>query len=43
MVLTGRRYRLHLTADQEAYAEQVGGTCRSVWTGTGQDRVRLAG
>ncbi|MEU6741307.1 helix-turn-helix domain-containing protein [Streptosporangium sandarakinum] len=30
-MLTGRRYRLDLTPVQAAFAEQVGGICRSVW------------
>ncbi|MEV6340023.1 transposase [Nocardia vinacea] len=30
-MLTGRRYRLDLTADQAEYAEHVGGICRAVW------------
>ncbi|MFI7667572.1 RNA-guided endonuclease InsQ/TnpB family protein [Nocardia sp. NPDC049526] len=30
-MLTGRRYRLDLTADQAEYAERVGGICRAVW------------
>lgn len=30
-MLAGRRYRLDLTAEQTAYAERVGGICRSVW------------
>jgi putative transposase len=30
-VLTGRRYLLDLTPEQEAYAEQVAGVCRAVW------------
>ncbi|MEV6336868.1 transposase [Nocardia vinacea] len=30
-MLTGRRYRVELTADQAEYAEHVGGICRSVW------------
>lgn len=30
-VLTGRRYRVELTADQAEYAERIGGICRAVW------------
>ncbi|MGV9535531.1 RNA-guided endonuclease InsQ/TnpB family protein [Streptosporangium sandarakinum] len=30
-MLTGRRYRLDLTPVQAAFAERVGGICRSVW------------
>lgn len=30
-MLTARRYRLELTPDQAAYAEQVGAACRDVW------------
>jgi putative transposase len=30
-MLTGRRYRLALTDEQAAYAEQVGAVCRAVW------------
>ncbi|MEV2223889.1 transposase [Nocardia vinacea] len=30
-MLTGRRYRLELTADLAEYAEHVGGICRAVW------------
>jgi putative transposase len=30
-MLTGRKYRLSLTTDQTAYAEQIAGACRSVW------------
>jgi putative transposase len=30
-VLTGRRYLLAFTPEQEAYAEQVGDACRAVW------------
>lgn len=39
-MLTGRRYQLELTADQAAYAEQVGNACRDVWnTGLEQRRI----
>jgi putative transposase len=39
-VLTGRRFRLELTAGQAEYAEIVGGACRSVWnTGLEQRRA----
>ncbi len=30
-MLVGRRYRLELNLDQEAYAERTGATCRTVW------------
>jgi IS605 OrfB family transposase len=30
-MLTGRRYLLALTPEQEVYAEQVGAACRAVW------------
>jgi putative transposase len=30
-VLTGRRFRLELTAEQEAYADRIASTCRTVW------------
>jgi putative transposase len=30
-MLTGRRFRLELTSDQERYAEQIGSCCRAVW------------
>ncbi|MFC4111985.1 helix-turn-helix domain-containing protein [Nonomuraea zeae] len=30
-MLTGRKYRLDLTAEQTAFAERIGGACRSVW------------
>lgn len=30
-MLTGRRYRLDLTAEQREFAERIGGACRSVW------------
>jgi len=39
-MLTGRRYRLEFTPEQEAYAEQIGATCRDVWnTGLEQRRI----
>jgi putative transposase len=39
-MLTGRRYLLALTPEQEQYAEQVAGICRAVWnTGLEQRRV----
>lgn len=38
-MLTGRKYKLLLTGEQAAYAERVGGICRSVWnTGLAQRR-----
>lgn len=30
-MLTGRKYRLELTAEQAEFAEEVGAVCRSVW------------
>ncbi|MEV0348883.1 transposase [Nonomuraea sp. NPDC050680] len=30
-MLTGRKYRLDLTAGQAEFAERIGGACRSVW------------
>lgn len=30
-MLTGRRFRLELTPEQEAYADRIAGTCRLVW------------
>ncbi|HCT78273.1 MAG TPA: transposase [Micromonosporaceae bacterium] len=30
-MLTGRRYRLEFTDEQEAYADRVAGICRAVW------------
>jgi putative transposase len=30
-MLTGRKYRLHLTPEQAEFAERIGGACRSVW------------
>jgi hypothetical protein len=30
-VLTGRKYLLDLSAEQEAFAERIGGACRAVW------------
>ncbi|MBF6180751.1 transposase [Nocardia otitidiscaviarum] len=38
-MLTGRRYRLALTGQQLAYAEQVGAACRAVWN-TGLEQRR---
>jgi putative transposase len=39
-VLTGRRYLLDLTPEQEQFAERIGGACRSVWnTGLEQRRA----
>jgi putative transposase len=38
-VLTGRRYLLALTPEQEAYAEQIGDICRAVWN-TGLEQRR---
>lgn len=39
-VLTGRRYLLALTEEQEAYAEQISAACRAVWnTGLEQRQV----
>src|SRR5699024_6230949 len=38
-MLAGRKYKLLLTDEQAAYAEQIGGACRSVWnTGLHQRR-----
>jgi IS605 OrfB family transposase len=37
-MLVGRRYRLELTLDQAAYAEQVGGICRAVWNAALEQR-----
>lgn len=38
-MLTGRKYKLLLTDEQAAYAEQIGGACRAVWnTGLHQRR-----
>lgn len=38
-MLTGRKYKLLLTGEQAAYAEQIGNVCRSVWnTGLAQRR-----
>jgi putative transposase len=30
-VLTGRRFRLELTGEQEKYADRIASTCRAVW------------
>ncbi|MGV9375262.1 RNA-guided endonuclease InsQ/TnpB family protein [Nonomuraea sp. NPDC003707] len=39
-MLAGRRYRLEFSPDQAAFAERVGGICRSVWnTGLQQRRA----
>ena len=38
-MLSGRRFRVRLTPDQLAYAEQVAGACRAVWN-TGLDQRR---
>ncbi|MEU6999679.1 transposase, partial [Nonomuraea sp. NPDC046570] len=39
-MLTGRKYRVEFTPEQVAYAEQIGGICRSVWnTGLEQRRA----
>ncbi|MER7009789.1 transposase [Dactylosporangium sp. NPDC000555] len=38
-MLTGRRYLLAFTAEQAAYAEQVGAACRAVWN-TGLEQRR---
>lgn len=38
-MLTGRRYLLALTPEQEAYAERVAGICRAVWN-TGLEQRR---
>jgi putative transposase len=38
-MLTGRRYLLALTPEQEAYAEKVAGICRAVWN-TGLEQRR---
>ena len=38
-MLSGRRFRVRLTPDQLAYAEQVAGDCRAVWN-TGLDQRR---
>ncbi|GAA2381654.1 RNA-guided endonuclease InsQ/TnpB family protein [Nonomuraea africana] len=39
-MLTGRKYRLDLTEEQAAFAERIGGACRSVWnTGLEQRRT----
>ncbi|MBF8194669.1 transposase, partial [Nonomuraea sp. K274] len=39
-MLTGRKYRLDLTEEQAAFAERIGGACRSVWnTALEQRRV----
>ena len=38
-MLSGRRYLLRFTPEQEAYAEQVAGVCRAVWN-TGLDQRR---
>lgn len=38
-MLTGRKFKLLLTGEQAAYAEQIGGACRAVWnTGLHQRR-----
>jgi len=38
-MLSGRRFRVRFTADQQVYAEQVSGICRAVWN-TGLDQRR---
>lgn len=38
-MLTGRRYLLALTGEQQEYAEQVGAICRAVWN-TGLEQRR---
>lgn len=38
-MLTGRRYLLAFTPEQEAYAEQIGNVCRAVWN-TGLEQRR---
>jgi putative transposase len=39
-VLTGRRFRVEFTEQQQQFAEQIGGVCRAVWnTGLEQRRV----
>ena len=38
-MLSGRRYLLRFTPEQEAYAGQTAGTCRAVWN-TGLDQRR---
>ena len=38
-MLSGRRFRVRFTPDQQVYAEQVSGICRAVWN-TGLDQRR---
>jgi IS605 OrfB family transposase len=41
-MLTGRRYRLALTAEQTAYAERVAAACRAVWNAALEQRQAAA-